>query len=114
MKNLERYTYLLDRDAAIPQAVFHYKVRAPQLIEMFVNNANHLVIPLDLQDVENRSGFAHNSIVLSAIKDEWFAEPTGPGIKYMSEFSPIREATLALVITTVRVLSACLTYRYLS
>ncbi|KAH9851670.1 hypothetical protein C2E23DRAFT_886226 [Lenzites betulinus] len=76
-KNIARYAYLLDRDSAKPEPVFHYK------------------------DVDTAAGFAHNSIVLSAIKAEWFAEPTGPGVKYMAEFAPIREVTLALIFTAI-------------
>ncbi|KAH9847795.1 hypothetical protein C2E23DRAFT_863158 [Lenzites betulinus] len=76
-KNIARYTYLLDRDAANPEPVFHYK------------------------DVDTAAGFAHNTIVLSAINAEWFADPTSPGVKYMAEFAPIREVTLALVFTAI-------------
>ncbi|CDO72634.1 hypothetical protein BN946_scf184985.g53 [Trametes cinnabarina] len=76
--NRERYRFLLDCDASKPEPVFHYK------------------------DVESRSGFAHNVLILRALQDHWFADGTSPGIKYASQFSPIREVTLALVFTTIQ------------
>ncbi|KAI0357793.1 hypothetical protein OH77DRAFT_1519137 [Trametes cingulata] len=75
--NRERYKFLLDRDAAEPEPVFHYK------------------------DIEARSGFAHNALILRALQEHWFADGTSPGIKYATQFSPIREVTLALIFTTI-------------
>ncbi|KAI8989227.1 hypothetical protein BD414DRAFT_522315, partial [Trametes punicea] len=49
-KNIARYTFLLDRDAPDPEPRFHYK------------------------DVELKQGFAHNMIVTTVIKAQWFAD----------------------------------------
>ncbi|KAI0669331.1 hypothetical protein C8Q78DRAFT_977934, partial [Trametes maxima] len=77
VQNLARYNYLLDRDAIKPEPVFAFK------------------------DVEARTEFAHNRAIRNAIKATWFADPTGPGIIYAAQFSPIREETLALIFTTI-------------
>ncbi|KAI0661392.1 hypothetical protein C8Q70DRAFT_1052472 [Cubamyces menziesii] len=65
VKNKERYNYLLDRDTAEPEPVFHYK------------------------DVESRTLFGHNALVRQALQEQWFADASSPGIKYMTHFSPI-------------------------
>ncbi len=57
------------------------------------------------QDVELRRRFAHNRIITTVIKEQWFADAGGPGVKYAAQFSPIREVTLALIFTTVRLTS---------
>ncbi|KAH9847642.1 hypothetical protein C2E23DRAFT_741233 [Lenzites betulinus] len=75
--NLARYNFLLDRDAEQPEARFHY------------------------EDVETKRRFAHNRIITTVIKEQWFADMAGPGIKYAAQFSPIREVTLALIFTTI-------------
>ncbi|OJT05253.1 hypothetical protein TRAPUB_3960 [Trametes pubescens] len=75
--NLARYNFLLDRDALEPEPRFHY------------------------EDVEVRRRFAHNRIVTTVIKEQWFADAGGPGVKYATQFSPIREVTLALIFTTI-------------
>ncbi|CDO76812.1 hypothetical protein BN946_scf185033.g9 [Trametes cinnabarina] len=76
-KNKERYDYLVDRDSTVPEPVFHYK------------------------DVEARTGFAHNTLVLRALQEQWFADASSPGIKYRTQFSPVREVTLAFIFTTI-------------
>ncbi|KAJ2971088.1 hypothetical protein NUW54_g12584 [Trametes sanguinea] len=76
-QNTAKYVYLLDRDAHAPDARFHYA------------------------DVEKRQGFAHNPVILSTIKEFWFATPDAAGIKYAAQFSPVREVTLALLMTTI-------------
>ncbi|KAI0820395.1 hypothetical protein BC628DRAFT_1397257 [Trametes gibbosa] len=75
--NLTRYNFLLDRDALEPAPRFHY------------------------EDPEEKRGFAHNKLVTTVIKDQWFVDAAGPGIKYAAQFSPIREVTLALIFTTI-------------
>ncbi|KAH9852901.1 hypothetical protein C2E23DRAFT_729674, partial [Lenzites betulinus] len=75
--NLARYNFLLDRDALDPEPRFHY------------------------EDVEARRRFAHNRIVTTVIKEQWFADAGAPGVKYAAQFSPIREVTLALIFTTI-------------
>ncbi|KAH9893249.1 hypothetical protein C8Q73DRAFT_524943 [Cubamyces lactineus] len=69
VKNIERYNRLLDRDAIEPEPVFHYK------------------------NVETRTHFGHNALVRRALQEQWFADPTGPGVKYLSQFSPWADGT---------------------
>lgn len=59
---------------------------------------------LALQDVEVKRRFAHNRIITTVIKEQWFADAGGPGVKYAAQFSPIRDVTLALIFTAVRLI----------
>ncbi|KAI0632831.1 hypothetical protein C8Q77DRAFT_1262809 [Trametes polyzona] len=76
-KNIEKYNFLLDRNADDPDPRFHY------------------------EDVDTRSRFARNSIITTAIQLMWFADASAPGIKYAGQFSPIRDVTLAILFTTI-------------
>ncbi|KAI0666770.1 hypothetical protein C8Q78DRAFT_983464 [Trametes maxima] len=75
--NLALYHRLLDCDAESPDPAFIYK------------------------NVETRYKYAHNAIILDAIKAEWFADANAPGIRYPSQFSPLRDVTIALLFTMV-------------
>ncbi|KAI0628842.1 hypothetical protein C8Q77DRAFT_1161871 [Trametes polyzona] len=75
--NIARYTYLLNRDAENPDPRFHYK------------------------DMRARTGFARNKFIERVIKEIWFSDRTAPGIQFSTQFAPLREATLALVFTTI-------------
>ncbi|OSD03871.1 hypothetical protein PYCCODRAFT_1476789 [Trametes coccinea BRFM310] len=76
-QNISKHAYLLDSDASEPDARFHYA------------------------DISTRRGFAHNTVILTVLKDHWFGSADAPGIKYMDQFSPVREVTLALMFTTI-------------
>ncbi len=54
-----------------------------------------------LQNVETKQGFAQNKLITTAIKAQWFADVGAPGVKYSSQFSPLREVTIAFIFTTV-------------
>lgn len=56
------------------------------------------------QDVETKQGFAQNKIITTVIKAQWFADTGAAGVKYSSQFSPLREVTIAFIFTTVSVL----------
>ncbi|KAI0640991.1 hypothetical protein C8Q79DRAFT_920521, partial [Trametes meyenii] len=78
LHNIATYHRLLDSEAPNPDPIFVYK------------------------NPETRYKYAHNTIILKAIKETWFADPSlAPAIKYASQFSPIRDVTLALLFTAV-------------
>ncbi|KAI0676308.1 hypothetical protein C8Q78DRAFT_1141488 [Trametes maxima] len=81
LHNIATYHRLLDSEAPNPDPKFVYKY-------------------IIHQNPETRSKYAHNAIILKAIKETWFADPSlAPAIKYTSQFSPIRDVTLALLFT---------------
>ncbi|EIW62746.1 uncharacterized protein TRAVEDRAFT_43078 [Trametes versicolor FP-101664 SS1] len=78
VKNIALYTSLLDRDAQLEaEPRFHYK------------------------DVETKQGFAQNKIITTVNKAQWFADTGAAGVKYSSQFSPLREVTIAFIFTTI-------------
>ncbi|KAI0694745.1 hypothetical protein C8Q76DRAFT_252145 [Earliella scabrosa] len=77
LENRSRYTRLIHGDGDEPEPVFHY------------------------QDIDTLDGFAQNAIISNLIRNEWFRDSHSVGIRFSSNFSPIRPVTLALVFTAV-------------
>ncbi len=51
--------------------------------------------------MDTQWGFAENDIIRRIIREHWFTSADGAGVFYSSQFSPIRQCTLALVFTAV-------------
>ncbi len=51
--------------------------------------------------MDNQWGFAEHDIIRRIIREHWFTSADGAGVSYSSQFSPIRQCTLALILTAV-------------
>ncbi|KAI1782121.1 hypothetical protein LXA43DRAFT_845929, partial [Ganoderma leucocontextum] len=53
------------------------------------------------QNVDAVTGFARNEIVSHAIREQWFRNSDGIGLRLPTQFSPIREETLGIIFTAI-------------
>ncbi|KAI0370410.1 hypothetical protein BV20DRAFT_979567 [Pilatotrama ljubarskyi] len=75
-KNKEKYDYLVDRDSTVPEPVFHYKLT-------------------------RNGGRTSKHAPASRTKPSYSELSKSSGIKYRTQFSPVREVTLAFIFTTI-------------
>lgn len=99
--NADRVSFLLE------DSTFSYVV-SPNFIYVPVICTNYTFSSSQTIDYATRQKFGiyQNPIIAASMENAWFEGKQKLGVRFRSQFSPIRPAALALILTAVRTLRA--------